>query len=135
MPQFNKDQIELVEFGVCRDVENAQRCVLVPIDDSVKNALKEMLNATIASLAAPEDDNAMAQYEPSQKYAPTESLRLPLASDLCAGPRGLFEAQNIPTDAAATGDPSIIEYYFAVFHDRDGRKLIGVRRATQFKGV
>jgi hypothetical protein len=135
VPQFNTNNIVSTEFGVCRESDAGELYVLVPVDNPVKDALEEMLLATVAALAAPEDDNHMAMYEPSQKYGTAESLRLPLNSDLCDGPRNLFRAQNIPIDVRATADPNIIEHYFAIFRDNNDRKVVAVRRATQFKGV
>jgi Kiwa protein KwaB-like len=38
-------------------------------------------------------------------------------------------------DTGALADPKKIVYYFGVFRDNRGRKLTGVRQATQFKGA
>jgi hypothetical protein len=75
------------------------------------------------------------QYAPSEKYGVAERLKLALADEVCEHPRALFNAQNIPTEPTALQSVKELVFYFAIFHTVKGRKIIGVRRATQFKGV
>ena len=49
--------------------------------------------------------------------------------------RSLYEEDGWPTGANALSDPTQVVYYFGAFRDNQGRKLIGVKRAAQFKGT
>jgi hypothetical protein len=77
---FKFDQIESVEFGVCLDTEDGESCRLVPIDDGVQEALREMLAATIAALTT--EGTKIEEFSPAEKYATNERLSVSLESDL-----------------------------------------------------
>lgn len=130
---FNFDQIESVEFGVCVDTDAGESYRLVPIDDGVQEALREMLVATIASLTA--EGKQIEEFSPAEKYGTSERLSLTLESDLSEKHRELFAAENLATDAHGLDEPADLVSYFAIFRDEDNAKLMAFKRATQFKGV
>jgi len=76
-----------------------------------------------------------ARYEPAEKHGSVEHLVLPLEDDLAALLRNLHNAQNLTPDNAALSDPSQVFCYFAQITDAQGRTLIALRRASQFKGI
>jgi hypothetical protein len=47
----------------------------------------------------------------------------------------LHDSEGWKINAKALADPKRLDYYFAVFSDRSGRKLTAVRQATKFKGT
>ena len=72
--EFGFDRIRSVEF--CANFGDSKKGpvnYLVPSDESVQDALKEVLAATVAAFGPDGDD--WAAYELSEKYAATESLR------------------------------------------------------------
>jgi len=47
----------------------------------------------------------------------------------------LYDEEGWPVNVRVLREPTRIAYYFVVFRDAHRRKLIGVRQATQFKGI
>lgn len=133
MLQFDFNQVQTVEFGLGRDDGNGRTFCLIPVDGDVQDALKEMAEATWAAMQAL--TNNPPKYEPAEKHAGIEYLHLPLADDLAESMRELHQANNLPIDAAALGNPESVFSYFARFTDNQGRRLTALRRATQFKGI
>lgn len=130
---FNLSKITSVAFGVCLDAADGESYRILPCDQGVQDALKEMLASTMASLR--EEKTATQEFSPAEKYGATERLRVPLDSDLVAKHRAVFASENLATDAHGLDDPSKLVSYFAIFHDAAGHKLMAFRRAAQFKGV
>lgn len=131
--EFNFNHIQTVEF--CVNVHTSRHedaNYLVPIDQSVQDALKQVLETTLTEI---EPEGGWSPYELSEKYAPKESLRADLAADAMASVRALHEEEGWPVMVGALSDPKKIAYYFAVFRDNRGRRLTAVRQATQFKGA
>jgi hypothetical protein len=86
--EFSFNQIKSVEFCVnVRTNADNRASYLVPIDQSVQDALKQVLDATLAAIEP--DDGDWARYELSEKYASKESLRADLAADAMASIRAL----------------------------------------------
>lgn len=132
--EFSFNRIQSVEFCVnIRTNNDARTNYLVPSDQSVQDALKSVLVATVAAIE-PEDDG-WAPYELSEKYGSKESLQANLASKEMTAVRALHEEEGWAINANALADPSRLDYYFGVFRDNQGRRLTGVRQATQFKGA
>ena len=130
---FHLGNITLTEFGVGRDGDDDWLLARVPVDGDVQGALQEMAVSTWDAMQNDSDDPA--HYQPSEKHASTEYLRLARASDLEVNIRRLYDAENLPPDTTALDDPADIACYFARFFDGQDRRLLAVRRAKQFKGV
>lgn len=130
---FNFDNIQSVEFGVCLDDDAEEIYRIVPADQSVQSALKEMLQETHQQIFREEE--TVSDFSPAEKYGSTERLRLSLDSDLVTKHKAVFDSENLQTDTHGLADPGRLISYFATFRDNSGAKLMGFRRATQFKGV
>jgi len=130
---FNFNSIITVEFGVCLDSQDNEIYRIVPSDTGVQSALKEMLEATRSSLFNEEEE--LQEFSPAEKYGSTERLFLSLESELVAKHQEVFASENLTTDTYGLTNPKSIISYFAIFRDNAGRKLMGFRRAAQFKGV
>ena len=130
---FDFENVTVTTFGVGIDDGGGQTFVLVPVDESVQRALREMVQATWNALENCED--GLARYEPSEKYGSMECLYLPLQHEMATAIKTLHEAANLPTNSSALNDPSNIFCYFARLTDNKHRCLTALRRATQFKGV
>ena len=129
---FDIGSIENVEFGVCRDVDDGESFLLVPVDNDVKQILKEMLAETKSKVHS---DGEPQNYQPAEKYSSIEQLKLPLANDMVTRIKEVYDAENLPTDAGAIADPDGMIAYFALFYDKHGNKVFAMRRSTQFKGI
>jgi len=70
--EFNFDHIQSVEFCVSVQENGEDANYLVPIDQSVQNALKQVLEATLTAI---EPEENWSPYELSEKYGSKESLR------------------------------------------------------------
>jgi hypothetical protein len=132
---FDFDHNKTVELGVCKEVGDDEEHYLVPIKENVKEPLRQMLASTMATFDKMSPNNDFELYQPSEKYADKEKLYLPLDSELNSKWNDLFNSANIQTDHKCLSEPENIVYYYAIFHDKNGTKLIAVRRATQFRGI
>jgi hypothetical protein len=130
---FDVETVTDVEFGVGREDEAETTFSFVPVDDDVQNVLREMVVTT----AAREEERSAgsAPYDPADKHAQMEYLILPLGDELARSLRELHESANLPTNADALDDPSVVFCYFVKMKDAKERRLTAVRRATQFKGT
>ena len=72
--------------------------------------------------------------EPSEKYAAIEYVFL-LDSPLASGMKQIYEAVNLPMNSGALEDPADIVCYFARWIDGKGRKLTGLKGASQIKAI
>lgn len=131
--EFDPQNVSVAEFGVGRDDGNRERFVAMPVGADVQAVLQEMVQATWDAMQ--NDGEQPRKYEPSEKHASMESLYLPLEDELAASVRALHEASTLEIDSAALHDPSLVFAYFARFTDQKGRRLLALRRATQFKGI
>jgi hypothetical protein len=131
--EFSFSQIQSVEFCVNLTAGDARTSYLVPTDQSVQDALTQVLNATLAEIEPADGD--WAPYELSEKYAARESLRAALDAEEMAVIRALYAEEGWDMNSTALADPARLVYYFGVFRDDQDRKLLGVRQATQFKGA
>ncbi len=135
MPAINLLQIVSTEFYVARENENGISYSQIPIAAPVATALREMLTATIDALKFDDAAIPWETFELSQKYSSEERLSAPLADAHFEKVRELWALQNIAVNANAIREPESIAYYFVIFTDETGERLIAVRRAAQFKGI
>ena len=133
--RFDLGHVVTTEFGVARDDTPEHPFRMIPVDAEVQQALRDITEATKLSLEEEERLGGINPYQPSEKHGATEYLYLPLTDPLAGRIRLLQSAQNLAVDAQGLSDPSAIYAYFARMTDNQGRTLIGLRRATQFKGI
>jgi hypothetical protein len=131
--KFDFNHIQSVEFGVCLDTGDGESYRRIPCGQDVQDALKEMLNETMAALT--KEGTEIGEFSPAEKYGSNERLRVRLDSDLVQKHREVFTTGDFDTDTHGLDEPGILISYFAVFRDRHGKKAMGFRRAAQFKGV
>ncbi len=74
-------------------------------------------------------------YEPSEKYAGTEYLYVPIDDDKVVQLRDFHTARNLDPDNDVFDDTGSIFCYFARFLDDHDRRLTAIRRATTMKGA
>lgn len=130
---FDLEAVTVTEFGVGIDEGHGQVFVAVPVDADVQGVLREMVEATWKGMQR--DEEGPTIYDPAEKHGSIEYLYLPLGDDLATSVQQLHYATNLDIHAAALEEPSDVFCYFARLTDKKGRRLTGLRRATQFKGV
>lgn len=135
MPNFNPQEIISAEFYVARDEGESLVHSQIPVAAQVVAALRDMLSVTMQTLQYDNPEIPWESFELSQKYSGEERLRAQLADAHFARVRELWELRNIGVDANAIREPDSIAYYFVIFVDAAGERLIAVRRAAQFKGI
>jgi hypothetical protein len=85
--QFDFDHIEITEFGIGLDQNNERHFPVIPVDADVQTALQEMAAETWRLMN--EKTDAPDTYQPSEKYASTEYLVLPIGDELVTSMRQL----------------------------------------------
>jgi hypothetical protein len=131
--EFDFANVVTTEFGVGINQGEQQAFYLIPVDNDVQDALREM---TVATRDAMRDlAEEPARYEPAEKHEGHEYLQLPIGDDLAARMRVLHQANNLNMNAGALEEPEDLFCYFVRMTDGRGRRLTGLRRASQFKGV
>src|SRR5262245_40744817 len=118
MLDFDFSQVLTTEFGVGVDMTGGQRFNVIPVDRDVQIALQSMAADTWTALNAPGELPQV--YEPSEKYASTEYVLMPLKDDFGAQMRELHDASNLPVSANVLSDPTSIYCYFARMTDQQG---------------
>jgi hypothetical protein len=131
--EFDFANVVTTEFGVGINQEEQQAFYLIPVDNDVQTALREMTVATTDAMRALAEEPA--RYEPAEKHEGNEYLQLPIGDDLAARMRMLHQANNLNMNAEALEEPEDLFCYFTRLTDGRGRRLTGLRRASQFKGV
>src|SRR6185437_15669268 len=128
------DDFRNVEFGVCFKIDDEVCHYKIPVDNTVKVALVEMRNTFFDLYDSIEGE--VRRFEISEKYSPSEKLRINLNQDYLASLNNLFHHQNIPVNNIdLSRNLKDTEYYFAEFLHNNGSKYIGVKRPNQFKGL
>lgn len=132
--EFDLRHVETTVFGLGRSVGGDRTFGRVPSDDSVQLALIDMVRET--QELATVDGVENSQYDPANKYSSTEYAHLPLDHDLARPFAAIHGAKNLSrTHGIEARDMADVFCYFAQFVDATGRKITGLRRSAQFKGM
>ena len=132
---FNFNDISRVEFYVCLTESGDEKHYQIPVDVSVQEALREMIGTTLRRIADCREKEGFEQFSPAQKYGAADAVFCSLESEFASVPRLLLEESQVPETRHALNDLEKISYYYIVAFDAFGEKALGVRRASQFKGV
>lgn len=128
--------ITSVEFGVCaRDHEGNETLGLLSVDKGVQKILCEMLSTTRSMLGLSNPDYKLERYEPAQQYQERETLWMPMDDVNLEKIYIFYHQKNINTDPSLLNNINKLFFYFAIFHLKNGNKVVGVRRTAQFKGI
>lgn len=132
---FNINTINRVEFYVCLNSGKTETHYQVPVDPSVQSALKGMLKSTLEQINKMKESEGEEEFSPAQKYGAREVVYCKLDSEFADVPRQLIEEKEIQETIHALDDLACINFYYVIAYDGENKKLLGVRRATQFKGI
>ncbi len=130
---FDFNSIRSVEFFACYDEPQGERFWQVPVDGDVQEALREMLGATVNQLQL--ETETIPLFEPGEKYGAIEVAVAPMKHKYMEKIRSMYQTDHFDIHAQALLETDRLAFYFAGFHDGQRRKLLGVKRAAQFKGI
>jgi len=120
-----------IEFGICLKNGTGYQYYLIPTDALFKDLLYHMLNKTYHNWKAMAEEPST--YNPANKYSSVEKLILPVANPLAERIRQFYQLRNITTDTGQIDHIDRLFAYFCTYRTTDGKKIIAVRRAYQFK--
>ena len=135
---FDINNIKVTEFGVGYDNGEHSKFVLVPVDEAVQVALQKMVETTWDTMRQNAEEplqSVQSEYEPSEKHAGTEYLYMATSNQMGAMLFDLHKAENFLIEIEALNEPQKLSSYFVRLTDRKKRRLTGLRRASQFKGL
>ena len=130
---FDIKRVKVTEFGVGYDDGDHSKFVLVPVAKAVQATLQKMVETTWHTMR--QNTEEPLEYEPSEKHADAEYLYMATSNQMGALLFDLQKAENLPIETDALGDPQKISSYFVRLTDHKKRRLTGLRRASQFKGL
>lgn len=120
-----------IEFGICLKNGTSYQYYLIPTDVRFKDLLYHMLIKTYANWKDAANNSAV--YNPAEKYQSIGRLTLPLNNPLVEKIKTFYNLQNITTDSTQIAHTERLFAYFCIYRTDNGKKIIGVRRAFQFK--
>ena len=128
---FDLRDIQSVNFGVA--LRNSGNRYFVPTDGLIKEALKEVLGATVAGFVQLDGD--WEPHDISEDYGDRRRVYATRATDYMADLSAIFDAGDLDDLANAHAHVPDIDHYFGIFHDNQGRKAVGIKKGTQLKGT
>jgi len=136
---FDEAAIENTKFYIAIENGNDENYFNIEIDNSVNRVLISILENTLNEFKLKDKDNkdTYRKFEVSEKYGSEELLYASSTDEEFKKLKDLYgNAKNIKSVGSNILEEksSNIIYYFAQFTDNSDRKMIGLRRASQFKG-
>jgi hypothetical protein len=132
---FEPSSMQSADFYVCHQDASDEEHYQVPINASVQSALIDMFESTLVRIQELKNAEGFEEYSPAQKYGAQDAVYCQLDSDFAEIPRLLMQESDVPETSQALKDLEQVNYYYAKAFDSNGNKILGVRRAAQFKGV
>ncbi|MDM9645564.1 DUF4868 domain-containing protein [Rhizobium sp. S163] len=128
---FDLANIASVNLGVGLK-QNGNR-YFIPSDAGTKGALSAILQDTAQTFEGVA--TAWEVYDVSEDYGDTRRIYSPRNSEYMAKLSAIFDIGGLPDLANLNDHVRDIEYYFGEFTDGQGRRAVGIRKATQLKGT
>lgn len=123
--------IASVNFGIA--LRSNGNLYFVPTDLGLKGTLEEMITFTVAALNAAQGD--WQAYDISEDYGQRRRVYCNRDNEYMVAFSTLFDAGALDDLTNLPDHVNDIEYYFAEITDNQNRRMVGVRKATQFKGT
>lgn len=131
--EFEFSPTDTIEFGVGQKEGEVVRYFLLPVDNTVQEALRGEVQTLLNDFS--QKATAPQQYDPAEKYSSEEYLVLPTDHKLSASLVEFHEAdvlQRSPPDLQLLRGALC---YFMRGTDGKGRRLTALNRASQFKAT
>ncbi len=127
---FEIQKIKTTEFGV----HTRDKCFYtVPVDAGVQRVLRDAVASSVSGIDKIKGD--WESYSVSEEYAGQKKLASPLSDELMMPLRSIFAMKGVEDKLGVLRDVREVDFYFAVFWDYMGRKLVGLKQATRFKSA
>lgn len=130
---FNADQIENIEFSFCIKDDDRTAFHQVPTDRDIKKQLEEMFTFTVNQIQNAE--NPFARYEISEKYGSKESLVANISDEMFDSIINMRDAESEDISSENIENADELLFYRVTFHDNNGNKVTGIRKASYFKSI
>lgn len=128
---FDLADIAAVNFAVALR-SNSER-YFVPTDTATKNTLKTILQSTVE--AFDQLDGDWRPHDISEDYGKRRRVYAERDTDYLSDLSAIFDEGALDDLSGAHEHIRDIEYYYSIFFDSDGRKVIGIKKGMQLKGV
>ncbi|WP_081377162.1 Kiwa anti-phage protein KwaB-like domain-containing protein [Rhizobium etli] len=129
--EFDVQNIQAVNLGVSLK-GNAQR-YFIPSDAGTKSALRSILSDTVNAFEGVA--TAWEVYDISEDYGSKRRIYSPRDNEYMTALSEIFDVGALPDLTNLNDHVSEIEFYFGEFTDNQGRKAVGIRKATQLKAT
>jgi hypothetical protein len=129
--EFNVGDIVSVDFGV--RLRSTGQIHAVPVNHAVQSAMKAIIGATVDAFSAIEGE--WQRHDISEDYGTARKVYAARQHELMLIISELYDAATPPDLANLDEQLTDLDYYFSTFRDRDGRKAVGIKKATQFKAT
>ncbi len=129
--EFDLRNIQDVNFAVA--LRSSGKRYFVATDAQIKNALKDVIGATVAAFEQLDGDWEL--HDISEDYGDRRPVYAPRDTDYLTELSAIFDAGEFSDMANAQQRAHDIDYYFGVFYDSQGRKAVGIKKGTQLKGT
>ncbi|WP_342107770.1 Kiwa anti-phage protein KwaB-like domain-containing protein [Methylobacterium sp. SI9] len=128
--EFDSSSISSIQLGV--SLFDGSK-YLVPIDKSVDKTFKDMLARTSADITVRSGE--WEEYSLSQDYGKVERVFAPRSDGIFNDISDLYEIEAYDHMANLVTNSGQVDFYFVIYHDKKGRKIVGVRKAAQLKSM
>lgn len=129
--EFDQGSITSADFGA--KLKGDPQIYFVPANDKARGALRLMIRETIAAFEKIESD--WEALDISEDYGELRRVFADRTSEYMADISPFYDVGALPELTNLPARLPSLEAYFAVFRDGQGRKAVGVKRATQFKST
>lgn len=129
--EFNDGYITSADFGA--KLSGNPQLHFVPTNDKARSALKRMIRETVATFDRL--DTPWEELDISEDYGGQRRIFVPRNSEYMADIAPYYDVAALPELTDLPQRLPGLEAYFAVFRDDQGRKAVGVKKATQFKAT
>ena len=130
--EFDLTTPETVEFGLGYDTDEGPGFSLVAVDESVQRELRGIIDTTLNNRADLVADPP--EYDPANRYGENDYFFLGLEREEAGVFKQIIDENNLITMSSVLEEYETMYFYFARLTDSSGRRLIAIRRTTQFKG-
>ncbi|MEI9424897.1 DUF4868 domain-containing protein [Mesorhizobium sp. Cs1299R1N1] len=129
--EFNPMAIVAVNFGVT--LRSNGNMHFVPTDAATKDTLRTILRDTIDSFEAVQ--TGWEAYDISEDYGAKRRIYAERKNEFMGDLSAIFDAGALDDLANVQDHIQDMDYYFAEFTDDQGRRAIGIKKATRLKGT
>ena len=130
---FDMSKVRTTEFGVGQKSSKEVKYSLLPVDDTVQEALLREIQSSLNGIA--QQTAAPLYFDPAEKYSGNEYVVLPIQHELAASLTELHEADRLKLESPNLSRLRNSFSYFLRGTDNEGKRLTAINRSAQFKAT